>query len=397
MEDRAARVRVSGPLAEHAEGFRAMLAGRGYAPSSAAGQLQVMAHLSRWLAQEDRRADDLDQPAVDRFLTARKAAGYRRWLSPRAVAPLLEYLEAGGLVIPAVSPEPQAPGGDVLAGFREYLVTERGLAASTVRNYLDAARLLAAQDGLRLEALTAGDVTRFVLAHCQDCSTGSATVLVTGLRSLLRYLHLAGVTPVSLADAVPSAASASPLPEAIGPGQASLLLESCGGETAAGLRDYAVLVLLVRLGLRVSEVAAMQLDDIDWRAGQITIRGKGSRLDQLPLPADAGQAIAAWLRGGRPGCSFRHVFTTLLAPLSPLTRKAVSAIVTRAARRAGLQAVTAHRLRHGAATGLLRAGASLAEVGQVLRHASMLNTARYARVDHGALSAVARPWPGAAR
>jgi site-specific recombinase XerD len=310
---------------------------------------------------------------------------------------LLEYLRAAGLAVPAAAPEPLAPGSVVLAGFGQYLVAERGLAASTVRNYLDVARLLAAQDGLRLESLTAGDVTGFVLAQCRDRSTGSATVLVTGLRSLLRYLHLAGFTAVSLADAVPSAASASPLPEAIGPGQARLLLGSCDRGTAAGLRDYAVLVLLVRLGLRVSEVAAMELGDIDWRAGQLTVRGKGSRLDGLPLPADAGQAIAAWLRGGRPGCSCRRVFTTLLAPLGPLTRKAVSAIVTRAARRAGLAEVTAHQLRHGTATGLLRAGASLPEVGQVLRHVSMLNTARYARVDHAALSAVARPWPGAAR
>ena len=395
MDDRAARVQVSGPLAEHAEGFRAMLAWRGYAPSSAAGQLQVMAHLSRWLAQQDRPAGDLAPAMVDRFLLARRAAGYRRWLSARGIAPLLEYLETAGLALPAASAEPPAPGGDVLTGFREYLVTERGLAASTVRNYLDAAGLLAAR--VRLESLTAGEVTGFVLEQCRERSTGSAAVLVTGLRSLLRYLHLAGFTAVSLAGAVPSAASASPLLEGIGPGQASLLLGSCDRGTAAGLRDYAVLVLLARLGLRVSEVAAMELGDIDWRAGQITIRGKGSRLDQLPLPADAGQAIAAWLRGGRPGCPGRQVFTTLLAPLGPLTRKAVSAIVTRAARRAGLASVTAHRLRHGAATGLLRAGASLPEVGQVLRHASMLNTARYARVDHGALSAVARPWPGAAR
>ena len=395
MDDRAARVQVSGPLAEHAEGFRVMLAGRGYAPSSAAGQLQVMAHLSCWLAQQDRPAGDLAPAMVDRFLLARRTAGYRRWLSARGIAPLLEYLETAGLALPAASAEPPAPGGDVLTGFREYLVTERGLAASTVRNYLDAAGLLAA--GVRLESLTIGEVTGSVLEQCRERSAGSAAVLVTGLRSLLRYLHLAGFTAVSLADAVPSAASASPLPEGIGPGQASLLLGSCDSGTAAGLRDYAVLVLLARLGLRVSEVAAMELGDIDWRAGQITIRGKGSRLDQLPLPADAGQAIAAWLRGGRPGCSCRRVFTTLLAPLGPLTRKAVSAIVTRAARRAGVPAVTAHRLRHGAATGLLRAGASLPEVGQVLRHASMLNTARYARVDHGALSAVARPWPGAAR
>jgi integrase/recombinase XerD len=395
MDDRAARVRVSGPLAQHAEGFRAMLAGRGYAPSSAAGQLQMMAHLSCWLAQQDRSAGDLTPATVELFLAARKAAGYRRWLSARGIAPLLEYLEAAGLVIPVTSPEPQAPGGDVLAGFRDYLVTERGLAASTVRNYLDAAWLLAAQ--VRLESLTAGDVTGFVLEQCRGRSTGAAAVLVTGLRSLLRYLHLTGFTAVSLADAVPSAASASPLPEAIGPGQSRLLLGSCDRGTAMGLRDYAVLVLLARLGLRVSEVAAMELGDINWRAGQIAIRGKGSRVDQLPMPADVGQAIASWLRGGRPGCPCRQVFTTLLAPLGPLTRKAVSAIVTRAARRAGLTAVTAHRMRHGAATGLLRAGASLPEVGQVLRHASMLNTARYARVDYAALSAVARPWPGAGR
>src|SRR5262249_41454149 len=209
------------------------------------------------------------------------------------------------------------------------------------------------------------EVTGFVREQCRERSTGSATVLVTGLRSLLRYLHLAGFTPVSLADAVPPAASGSPLPEAIGPGQARLLLGAGDRGAAARGRDYAILVLLVRLGLRAGEVAAMQLGDIDWRAGQVTIRGKGSRLDQLPLPADAGQAIAAWLRDSRPGCSCRQVFTTLLAPLGPLTRKAVSAIVTRAARRAGLPAVTAHPLRHGAATRLLHAGASFAQVGQL--------------------------------
>ena len=334
---------------------------------------------------------------VERFLLARRAAGYHRLLSGRAVAPLVEYLGAVGLFVPAVSPEPLAPRSAVLAGYRGYLVTERGLAASTVRNYLDVARLLAAEDGLRLESVTAGDVARFVLDQCIGRSTGSATVLVTGLRSLLRYLHLAGLTPMPLTGAVPSVASASPLPEAIGPDQASLLLESCDRGTPAGLRDYAVLVLLVRLGLRVSEVAAMQLGDIDWRAGQLTVRGKGGRLDQLPLPPTPGRrsrpgCVAAW-----PGCSWRQVFTTLLAPLGPLGRRAVSAVVKRPARRAGVAAVTAHGLRHGAATGLLRAGASLPEVGQVLWHASMLNTARYACVDHAALSAVARPWPGAAR
>jgi integrase/recombinase XerD len=396
MADMASRVRVTGPLARYSEGFGAALAEGGYAPTSVADQLRLMAHLGRWLAGEGLRPGDLTPVVAERFLLARRAAGYRRFLSARGVAPLMEYLVAAGVIVPVVSPEPPVPGGAVLAGYREYLVSERGLAPSTIRNYLIAARLLAAQDGLRLESVTAGDVTRFVLEQCGR-RTGSATILVTGLRSLLRYLHLAGFASASLADAVPAVASASPLPRAIGPGQDRLLLRSCDRGTAVGLRDYAILVLLVRLGLRVSEVAGMELGDIDWRAGQVTIRGKGSRADRLPLPADAGQAIACWLRGGRPGWPGRHVFTTLLAPLGPLNRGAVSAIVKRAALRAGLAGVSAHGLRHGAATGLLRAGASLPEVGQVLRHASMLTTARYARVDHAALSAVARPWPGAAR
>jgi integrase/recombinase XerD len=295
-----------------------------------------------------------------------------------------------GLMVPAPSP---ADDDAVLAGYREYLMAERGLAAPTVRNYLGVARMLAAEAGPGLESLTAGEVARFVLEQCQG--SRSASLVVTGLRSFLRYLHLAGLAPVPLAGAVPAVASASPLPEAVSLADAGLLLGSCDRGTPPGLRDYAVLVLLARLGLRAGEVAAMQLSDIDWRAGEVTVRGKGSRLDRLPLPADAGGAIAGWLRGGRPDCPSRHVFTTVLAPVGPMSRKTVLAIVKRAAARAGLPAVTAHQLRHGAATGLLRAGAGLPEVGQVLRHASMLNTARYARVDHGALAAVARPWPGA--
>lgn len=389
MDDRAPRARVTGPLEPQADGFRAWLAGRGYAASSAAAQLHLMAHLSRWLVQEELTAGDLAPAVLDRFLAARRTAGYRRLLSVRATGPLAEYLTGTGLMAP-VALEPEDA---VLAGYRQYLVAERGLAASTVRNYLEVARLLAAEAGPGPEHLTADAVRRFVLARCRG--SRSASLVVTGLRSFLRYLHLAGIAPVPLAGAVPAAASASLLPEAVSPADASLLLGSCDLTTPSGLRDHAVLVLLARLGLRAGEVAAMQLGDIDWRAGTVTVRGKGARLDRLPLPADAGAAIAGWLRAGRPDCPSRHVFTTMLAPAGPVTRKTVLAIVKRAAARAGLPPVTAHQLRHGAATGLLRVGAGLPEVGQVLRHASMLNTARYARVDHNALSAVARPWPGA--
>ena len=238
-----------------------------------------------------------------------------------------------------------------------------------------------------------------MLAETGARSVGSATLVVVGLRALLRYLHQAGITRTDLADAVVSAASwpGSSLPRPIDAGQAARLLRSCDRRTAVGRRDFAILTLLLRLGLRVGEVAALQLGDVDWRHGEILVRGKGHREERLPLPADVGEAIAGWLRRGRPERSCTQVFTTLLAPRGEMSGKAVSAVVRRAARRAAMPGVSAHRLRHTAATELLRAGASLPEVGQVLRHASILNTAIYAKVDHGALASVARPWPVSTR
>jgi integrase len=247
-----------------------------------------------------------------------------------------------------------------------------------------------------LGGLTAAEVSEFVLTNCRARSTGSATLLVVGTRALLRYLYLAGLTPNRLAGTVPSAACwpASSLPKPIEPGEAATLLRSCDRRTAKGRRDFAVLTVLLRLGLRVGEVAALELSDVDWRHGEILVRGKARREERLPLPTDVGEAVVGWLRHGRsPQCSSTHVFTTVVAPRKALSGKAVSAIVRRAARRASLESVSAHRLRHTAATELLRCGASLPEVGQVLRHASLLNTALYAKVDHVALSTVARPWP----
>jgi integrase/recombinase XerD len=394
MNDRAARVQVDGPLARYAGGFRAELAARGYASSSAAGLLQLMAQVSRWLDEQGLNGHDLRPGVVQEFLEARRAAGYRRWLSSRSLRPLLDHLRGFG-VAPAVAVDPLAP---VLAAYRAYLVEERGLAASTVRNYLDVARRFVSrvdEPDRTLRDLTGAEVSQFVLAECQARNVGSATIVVVAMRALLRFLHLAGITATGLAGAVPPAASwrASALPQPIDRRQAALLLSSCDRRTAVGRRDFAVLTLLLRLGLRVGEVAALELDDVDWRHGEILIRGKGRRVEQLPLPVDVGQAVAAWLRHGRPRCSSTRVFTTLLAPRQGLSRKGISAIVQRAAHRSGV-VTTAHRLRHTAATELLRSGASLPEVGQVLRHASMLSTAIYAKIDHAALSAVARPWPG---
>jgi integrase/recombinase XerD len=401
MTNRATRVRVGGPLGPYSDGFRTELAARGYEPSSAAGQLQVMAHLSRWLVDRGLDEHALTCSVVEEFLRARRVAGYRQWRSARGMAPLLDHLRDVGIA-PVCAPAGDSAVEVPLAAYRAYLIEERGLAASTVRNYVDVARQFVSQSCVSgrtdLCGLTAAQVSEFVLAGCRTRGVGSAAILVVGMRALLRYLHLAGITQTGLAGAVPSAASwpASRLAQPIDRQQAARLMSSCDRRTAVGRRDFAVLTLLLRLGLRVGEVAALELTDVDWRHGEILVRGKGHREERLPLPTDVGQAVAGWLRRGRPRCASTHVFTTVIAPRRELSSKAVSAIVRRAGHRSGV-VVTAHRLRHYAATELLRSGASLPEVGQVLRHASLLSTAIYAKVDHAALSTVARPWPVGAR
>ena len=251
-------------------------------------------------------------------------------------------------------------------------------------------------DVLDLAGLTAGEVTGFVLEACPGRAVGSAKLIVCALRSLLRWLHLTGTVPVSLAAAVPSVAGwrLSGLPKGLEPGQLRRLLGACDRRTPTGRRDYAIMLLLVRLGLRAGEVARLGLDDVDWRRGEIAVLGKGNRAERLPLPAEVGAAIAGYLRRGRPGTAQgRSVFVRVHAPHRALTTGGVTMVVFDAAQRAGLGRIHAHRLRHTAATAMLQAGSPLAEVGQVLRHRSALTTAIYAKVDRDALAVLARPWP----
>lgn len=394
--DVVSRVRVSGPLAEYAAGFAAYLAGAGYRPLSAANQVRVLAHLSRWLEDRGLAPGELTGRRAQEFLAARRAAGYTSRLSERGLAPLLGFLRGLGVVPGPERPVPVAAVDVLLERYGGYLAGERGLAASTVRYYLDEARGFLAGRG-DLAALTAAGVSGFVAAECRRRSTGSAKILVTALRSLLRFLVLEGMVTPGLQDAVPSVAGwrGGGLPKALPEGQVAALLASCDRDTVTGRRDFAVLVLLSRLGLRACEAAALELDDIDWRAGTVTVRGKGRRDEQLPLPSDAGEALAGYLRGGRPaGSPGRRVFLASRAPGGGLSAHAVKAIVRYACARAGIAPAGAHRLRHSAATRMLRAGAPLAEIGQVLRHRSVSTTAIYAKVDHVALAQLAMPWPG---
>jgi integrase/recombinase XerD len=397
------RVRVTGPLERYASGFVVELAGVGYRPVSAAFQLHLMAHLSRWLAENSLMAEQLSSAEVERFLAARRAAGYTGYLSPKALAPLLGYLRGRG-VVPAAEKRALSPAELLLERYREYLLVERGLVAGTVRGYLDLVRPFVVsrvgEDGeLDLAELQPRDVLGFVLAESERRPRRGAKMLVTALRSLLRFLHVEGLIARPLAQVVPSVAfwRLSGLPRGLDLEQVERLLASCDTNTVAGRRDLAILLLLVRLGMRRIEVARLQLDDIDWRAGELLVRGKGPRVERLPLPADVGEAVAAYLRHGRPTDSqARAVFMRVKAPRRAMTPHGITQVVVSASRRAGLGDVTAHRLRHTAASELLRRGAPLSEIGQLLRHRTELTTTIYAKVDRDRLRELALPWPGGA-
>ena len=397
------RIQVSGPLEAFAAGFATELSRKGYTPNSTRLQMHLMAHLSRWLGDKGLDGGALCIPEVERFLGARRAVGYTNHRTPRAMGPMLSYLRELGVV---PTPPPATPKGPVevmLERYRHYLTVERGVSKATTCGYIYALRPFlcgrASPDGLDLDLdhLSAADVTAFIVATCRHQARGTAKLTVTALRSLLRFLHLEGVIKWPLAAAVPSVAGwrLAGLPKGLERDQVESLLASCDRRTRMGRRDFAILTLLVRLGLRAGEVAALELDDVDWRSGEITVHGKGNRAERLPLPADVGEALAAYLRRGRPASAEgRRVFVRLRAPHCTLTSTGVTQIVAAAAKRAGLGKIRAHRLRHTAATQMLRAGASLSEIGQLLRHRSTLTTSIYAKVDRDALRTIARAWPG---
>jgi site-specific recombinase XerD len=397
------RVRVSGPLSAFAAGFAGELANQGYRPGPARKQMWLLGHLSRWLGGEDLGAADLHTSEVERFLRARRAAGSTYARSVKAMQPILAFLCGLGVAPMPPLPTPSGPVETALERYRRYLTVERGLESATARGYVDAVRPFlqgrVSPDGcaLDLEHLTAADVISFVVRRCPHQSQGAAKMTVTALRSLLGFLHVAGTIAQSLATAVPSVAGRrlTGLPKGLDPDQVRRLLASCDSHTPHGCRDLAVLTMLVRLGLRAGEVAKLTLDDIDWRAGEIVVHGKANCSERLPLPLDVGEALAAYLRHGRPASTDgRTVFIRIRAPHRPLSTTGVTQIVAAAARRAGLGRIHAHRLRHTAATQMLRAGASLPEVGQLLRHRRLMTTAIYAKVDRDRLRTIARPWPG---
>jgi integrase/recombinase XerD len=383
----ALRVQITGPLTRFFEGFAAELAARGYTDLSLANQLRLMADLSRWLEAAEITVDRIDHAVLKRFLEKRRRT-HAQFITERGLRPLLSYFEAEGVV--TIARPAQGPRCEVLRAYERYLVEERAIGAAPQALYLSVAEAFLGRRDPR--TLTAADVTRFAEVHARQPAYRHR---LTALRSVLRFLFVSSRTPTELMYAVPSAPrwTQRSLPQPLEPDELAAVMATCDRRTLVGCRDHAVLLLLVRLGLRAGEVAALRLEDIDWHAGELHIHGKGRSLHRLPLPVDVGQALAAYLRRAQRDRSTRSVFVRCRAPFTEMTSPGIVAIATQALRAAGITRGGAHRLRHTAATQMLRRGASLTEIAQVLRHRHVDTTAIYAKVDHGSLSMLAWPWP----
>jgi len=389
-------------LGTYVDAFCGRLVDLGYRPKTIRHKLWIVTRLTRWMADGHVAVVDLDERRAEEFLDARRRRGRTCRGFHRTLLLLLEHLRSAGVV---PMPEPacdDSPGAVLLASYDAYLRRERALAESTIAAYQPFVRALIVEhlDGgtARPDSLRPSQIRDFLLARVRHMAPKRGQYMGSALRSFLRFLFLRGETGVDLALAVPTVRQwrLSSVPRFIPAQDVERLLRACDPSSITGRRDHAILLLLARLGLRASEVSALELGDLRWREGEIVVRGKGMVRDRLPLLADVGKALALYIRKDRPSGRSRCVFLCRKAPHRGFAHPStVSTIVARALARAGLAPAMrgAHLLRHSLATGMVRRGASLAEIGQVLRHRSPNTTEIYAKLDFGALRDVALPWP----
>lgn len=397
---------LEGPLAEHISPFADWVRTQGYGRWSVHRQVLIAAGFSRWLGQHAVRLCDVSTEQSARYLRERVPQARPRVGDAAALKYLLEFLRGEG-AIPEQAPSSEpTPVERCTQAFAQYLREDRGLVTATIINYTPFIRsFLKDRFGtaaVMLSSLGASDVVGFVRRQAPRLHLKRAKLLTTALRSFLQYARCRGEVTVDLAAAVPVIAnwSMASLPRAIAPDQVRRLLEGINRGTATGSRDYAILLLLARLGLRAGEVVSLELEDINWNRGELSVRGKRGQRHTLPLPAEVGKALAAYLRRGRPGGPSRRVFLRARAPIRGIqSASGIGSIVRRWLKRAGVKAPTygAHQFRHGLATEMLRQGASLSEIGEVLGHRHPQTTSIYAKVDIDALRELALPWPGGVR
>jgi integrase/recombinase XerD len=393
---RVSNVVVRGPLAPFADAYREALEGRCYTPLSVVNLQRQVAHLSSWLDDRCIEVGGLDEAVFEAFFADERSRGRDpSSLSRPGLVWLVELLRDLG-VIGAPARPALSPVEEMMGAFGRYLTGERGLVSGTVVNYVAAARQFAAGRGTaEIAAVAPGEVTAAVVARSAVVSVSATQNYVAGLRAFLRFCFLEGLVGNDISESALAITGRrrSLLPRGIAKRDADALLASCDRRTALGRRDFALIIIMLRLGLRRSEIAALTLEDIDWRAGELVVVGKGARRDRLPLPADVGAALAGYLRHGRPASDRRQVFLRAKAPFEPIASGTVASTVRRACRRAGVAEVGAHRLRHTVACDMAAAQVPLPQIAQVLRHQSLQSTAIYARVDLDRLRQLALPWP----
>ena len=396
-----------GPIAAHIRAFAASQTALGYARGSLQREIRLAAGFSQWLKQEGVGLQRVDADQVSRYLRVRRRQVLPNAGDRAALRHLLEFLRREGVIAAEPIAAPRlTPAERSVHAYVEYLRDARALTSATIANYAPFIQGFLTDrfgDGsIRLARLTARDVVRFVQRQAHRLHLKRAKLLTSALRSFLQYARYEGAVTRDLAAAVPAVANWSmpAIPRAIGDKQIRQLLASFNRRTATGRRDYAIVLLLARLGLRANEVARLELEDLNWEAGQVSVRGKRDHRTVLPLPTDVGAAIAAYLRHGRPPSPSRRVFLRSRAPIQGfLGQCAIGSIVRHALHRTRIVAPTtgAHQFRHALATRMLRGGASLTEIGEILRHRSPQTTMVYAKVDLPALRTLALPWPGGAQ
>lgn len=406
-EPKTLRCLRAGPLGPQLPRFTSHVVDAGYAAATIKYRLRIASALSIWMETERLELESLDESVVGSFLQARARCRRPRAEDGRTLQLLLAFLRAADVLAPPAQAAVEDGVARVLARYRCYLLDERGLAKATTINYVSLVRrFLERRYGaakVALPDLCANDVTQFLLEYVGQSSRGRSKLMATALRSFLRFLHFEGETAEDLGSAVPVVPNwrLQTIPKHISEEKVERILDGCDRHTAVGRRDYAILLLLARLGLRAGELVALTLDDCDWDAGVIIIRGsKRTGQHQLPLPQDVGEALAEYLSRDRPRCSTRRVFIRARAPHRGFASSvSICTIVREAIVRAGVEAPShgAHLLRHSLATRMIRQGASLAEVGEILRHRHPDTTAIYAKVDLASLRTVVIPWPETAR
>lgn len=392
-----------GPLACHIPPFISLLYDKGYTSTSLRGKVKIVRNFSRWFEKRQLKICELDERSISIYFKEQPRAGYVRRGDLSTLRSFVEWLSDVGVTKKLLLEVDDSKLHTIESDFAQYLEKERGLSQSTLCNYLPIIRCFLSErfgsDTILLNELCASNVIQFVLRQARLISCHRAQLMTTALRGFFRFLRFRGDINSDLAAAVPTVADwrLSGLPKYLEPEKVEHLLQNCDQSTAIGQRDYAILLILARLGLRAGEIVAMTLDDIDWEAGVITIRGKGSRRDQLPIPQDVGEAFVTYLRYGRPQCAIRRVFIRARAPHIGFSGSAaIDDIVRRALARAELNPIHkgAHLLRHSLATKMLHRGVRLAEISEILRHSTPTTTEIYAKVDLAALDKLAQPWPG---